>query len=303
MAIIASLSSRYRLSRDETANILSDLLGVKISPGTVQAACERTSQALAPAVDELAKALPQQSRIGLDETGWKQKGERRWLWVASAPLFSLFSIHKRRGRQQLEEWGLSDFRGIATMDRWSAYSFFPVQHRQLCWAHLHRDLKGIVDREPENKKAKAILLGMKKMFRFWRKFRSGELDRSGSQNSVKPFRKSLKKWAKQEVKKKRKSKKRGLSRDLLRYWSAVFQFVDQEDVEPTNNHSERAIRPAVLWRRGSFGSRSDAGSQFVSRLLTVAATCRKQKRSLLGWLESALSARAVGLPPPSLLPV
>jgi len=289
MAIIASLSSRYRLSRDETANILSDLLGVKISPGTVQAACERTSQALAPAVDELAKALPQQSRIGLDETGWKQKGERRWLWVASAPLFSLFSIHKRRGRQQLEEWGLSDFRGIATMDRWSAYSFFPVQHRQLCWAHLHRDLKGIVDREPENKKAKAILLGMKKMFRFWRKFRSGELDRVGLQNSVKPFRKSL--------------KKRGLSHDFLRYWSAVFHFVDQEDVEPTNNHSERAIRPAVLWRRGSFGSRSDAGSQFVSRLLTVAATCRKQKRSLLGWLESALSARAVGLPPPSLLPV
>jgi transposase len=47
-----------------------------------------------------------------------------------------------------------------------------------------------------------------------------------------------------------------------------------EGVEPTNNVAERALRPAVLWRKGSFGSNSEAGSRFAERLLSVVATCR-----------------------------
>ena len=48
-----------------------------------------------------------------------------------------------------------------------------------------------------------------------------------------------------------------------------------EGVEPTNNAAERALRPQVLWRKGCFGADRDAGTQFVARILTVAATCRQ----------------------------
>jgi transposase len=73
-------------------------------------------------------------------------------------------------------------------------------------------------------------------------------------------------------------------------------------VEPTNNMAERALRPAVLWRKGSFGSDSEAGSRFAERLLTVAATCRQQRRGLLDFLVAAGEAALRGSSPPSLLP-
>jgi transposase len=75
-----------------------------------------------------------------------------------------------------------------------------------------------------------------------------------------------------------------------------------EGVEPTNNGAERALRPAVLWRKGSFGSDSAAGSRFAERLLTVVATCRQQGRSLLDFLIGAGEAALRGSSPPSLLP-
>jgi transposase len=74
-------------------------------------------------------------------------------------------------------------------------------------------------------------------------------------------------------------------------------------VEPTNNVSERTLRSAVLWRRGSFGSDSEAGSQFVERLLTVAASCRQQGRPLLDFLVAAGEAALRGSLSPSLIAV
>ena len=73
-------------------------------------------------------------------------------------------------------------------------------------------------------------------------------------------------------------------------------------VEPTNNVTERALRPAVLWRKGSFGCEIEAGSRFAERLLTVAATCRQQGRSLLDFLVAAGEAALLGTEAPTLLP-
>ena len=73
-------------------------------------------------------------------------------------------------------------------------------------------------------------------------------------------------------------------------------------VEPTNNAAEQAIRPAVLWRKGSFGTQSAAGNRFVERLLSVAATCKQQDRSLLAYLTAVCTAAQAGQPIPSLLP-
>jgi transposase len=94
----------------------------------------------------------------------------------------------------------------------------------------------------------------------------------------------------------------GLSRSLLQVWPALWTFVQVPGVEPTNNAAERALRPAVLWRKGSFGTQSDGGNQFVTRLLSVAATCRQQQRPLLAYLTAVCTAAQLGQPSPSLLP-
>jgi transposase len=93
-----------------------------------------------------------------------------------------------------------------------------------------------------------------------------------------------------------------LCRDLNRWWPALWTFARVERVELTNNVAERALRPAVLWRKGSFGSDSAAGSRFAERLLTVVASCRQQGRQLLDFLVAAGEAAVRGTPAPSLLP-
>jgi transposase len=90
---------------------------------------------------------------------------------------------------------------------------------------------------------------------------------------------------------------------LLKVEPALWLFVTTFGVEPTNNAPEQAIRPAVLWRRCSYGSQSEAGSLFVGRMMTVVATLRRQNRHVLNYLADACYAKRRGLPAPSLLPL
>jgi hypothetical protein len=83
----------------------------------------------------------------------------------------------------------------------------------------------------------------------------------------------------------------------------LWTFVHLEDVEPTNNASERAIRPGVLWRKGSFGTQSAQGSRFVEAMMTVVATLKQQHRNPLAYLTAACEAALRDEAAPSLLPV
>lgn len=91
-------------------------------------------------------------------------------------------------------------------------------------------------------------------------------------------------------------------RQLLKVEPAMWLFVTTEGVEPTNNAAERAIRPAVLWRRTSFGSQTQAGSAFVARMLTVVTTLKSQQRNVLEFMTQAIVATRGGQSAPSLLP-
>ena len=81
----------------------------------------------------------------------------------------------------------------------------------------------------------------------------------------------------------------------------MWTFVEREGVCPTNNFAERQIRPAVLWRKGSFGTQSENGSVYVARIMTVAATLKQQGRSVLGYLTEACRAANAHQQAPSLL--
>ena len=94
----------------------------------------------------------------------------------------------------------------------------------------------------------------------------------------------------------------GFSRELLAQWDALWTFSRVEGVEPTNNAAERALRPAVLWRKGCFGSRSADGCRFVERLLSVRATCARQGQSLFAFVTETIRATWAGQPAPLLVP-
>ena len=84
--------------------------------------------------------------------------------------------------------------------------------------------------------------------------------------------------------------------------TALWTFIDVPGVEPTNNAAERALRPAVLWRKGCFGTHSAAGSRFAERMLTVTTTLKQQGRNVVDYVTQACHAALHNQPPPSLLP-
>jgi hypothetical protein len=93
---------------------------------------------------------------------------------------------------------------------------------------------------------------------------------------------------------------RGIARNLLKDWSALWTFAKRPGVEPTNNHAERALRSAVIYRKLSHGSQSPDGEQRIARLLSIHTTCRLQRRPLHAYLTDALAAHNRSHPVPLL---
>jgi len=101
------------------------------------------------------------------------------------------------------------------------------------------------------------------------------------------------------AKRARNKRCRGMARNLLKAWPALWSFANHPGVEPTNNHAERALRSAVIYRKLSLGSQSEDGEQRTARLLSAHTTCRLQRRSLFVYLTDAISAHARGDPAPA----
>ena len=91
-----------------------------------------------------------------------------------------------------------------------------------------------------------------------------------------------------------------MARNLLKLWPALWTFARCKGVEPTNNHAERSLRGAVIYRKLSLGSQSELGERRTERLLSASVTCRLQRRSLFAYLSELLAAHARGDPIPSL---
>ena len=197
------------------------------------------------------------------------------------PSLTAFLIDRSRGATALVALVGESFAGLVGSDRWSVYGRFPAERRALCYAHLKRDFQALVDRRGEAESiGRRGLAELERLFGLWHRFRAGEFDRTALRRWLVPLQARLGRlvW-RGEVSPDRKVA--ALCRALDRWWAALWTFARVEGVEPTNNVAERALRPAVLWRRGNFGSDSEAGSRFAERLLTVAATCRQQGRRLL----------------------
>jgi len=300
-ALAATLVGEYHLSRDATASLLGTVLHMPICPATVQNCCEQVSVGLESATREVDEALPSESVLHLDETSWKQRRVLHWLWIAVGEKLTSFAIHRRRGREQLSRWFPNGFAGVINCDRWRPYETF--DKRQLCWSHLERDLQAIIDGGKAGATAATQALeGADSMFATWGKFREGQYSCDELQRLTKNYRGGFQKFCAKGAKQARDRKWRALGKDLLRQWDAVFRFLDTEGIEPTNNTAERGLRTAVMWRKCSQGTRTNAGSTFVERILTATANCRRQGRSVLRFLADTLLAHRAGLPTPSLLP-
>ena len=300
-ALVATLVGEYHLSRDATAALLQTVLGVPICAATVQSCCAQMSDALAAPTRAVEEALPAAASLHLDETSWRQRGVMHWLWIAASDSLASFAVHRRRGKDQLKLWFPDGYTGVLHCDRWRPYEMFG--QRQLCWAHLERDIQTIVDRKRAGEALAVLALaGATTMFEAWHRFKAGSLTRAALLSETAGYRATFKRFCTRGSRQKRDRKWRSLGADLLRQWDCVFRFLETPGVEPTNNTAEQGLRSAVIWRRTTHGTRTDAGSLFVSRVLTTVGTCKRQGRRVLDFMRDTLLAHRRGGPLPSLLP-
>jgi transposase len=301
-ALMSLLSGKYHLSKREVAEFVRDVLEVPISASTVCGREAVVSEALSKPYAQVQRYIQGQSRMGADETSWVQCSDAVWLWVVTAAQASLFSIEQGRGKAVARRLIGPDFAGVLHSDRYNAYAWVDPEHRQLCWAHIKRNIQSLVDRGGNARRAGQRLAAQaREVFRLWHRFTEGIINRDTLRRHIRRLRQRLRTLLQRGVRH-RARHVRSLCRGLLGSEQSLWTFAFKEAVEPTNNQSERDLRKAVLWRKCSFRTDSATGSRFVERILTASETLRKQGRSLFAFLRELCRAHAQRKALPSLLP-
>ena len=244
------------------------------------------------------------SSVHADETGFGRCGDlRMWLWAATSGLTEVFRLLPGRGGAQAKDLLGDGFSGILHRDRWKPYEQLPNARSQLCHAHIRRHFQAMLEDEGETATQGAMLkLASDRAFHLWHTFERGEIDRAGLVRQMIPIQKEIQ----QRLTILRdhpaaQKRSRGIAKDLLRQWEALWTYVHEDGAVPTNNEAERAVRKAVLWRRGSFGVNSEDGARFVERILTLSGTTHRRGLNLLDWLTRAIHAELNEEPSPALV--
>ena len=301
-ATVALCTGAYRLSKRTTQQVMDEVFGVPMSVGTISPLEQATTAAVAAPVEEARTYVHEQAVAHLDETRWRQGDKQAWLWVAVTMWVTVFVVRLSRGGPVARALLGQTFAGILVTDRYSAYNWYPVRWRQVCWAHLLRDFEAMRDRGGCSKElGDALLVQAHQMFTWWHRVRQGTLKRSTFRAYMTPLRREVERLL-EAGSRGGVPKTAGTCQAILKLRQALWTFIQVEGVEPTNNTAERTIRPGVLWRKGSFGTQSAEGSRFVESMMTVVATLKQQQRDVFEYLTAACEAALRGDAAPSLLP-
>jgi transposase len=300
-AFVALLMAHFRQSKRRVSLFCGSVLGIPCSPGLVVKLQHHATAALRPVAEELAAALPAQKALNIDESPTKEGPLKSWLWTFVAPDFTVFGIRPTRSGDVLDELLGPRFGGVVMCDR--ARMYWRLPQLQWCWAHLARDFQALADsslRSVQNL-GKELLKQARRVFRQWSRCRDGTISRAGLSSSLGPTRRAVARLLLRGLNG-RHARTAEVCRELYWYRHRLWTFLNHAEVEPTNNAAERALRPAVIWRKLSFGTHSAAGSRFVETLLSIIETCRQQARDLFAFVTDALERHFAHRRPSSLIP-
>ena len=299
-AAIATVSVRNRISRRDAVELVEQLFGARISTGTIDAILARAGAALADPYDDLLERVRSAGAINMDETGWRLKGAQRTLWGAFTDRHAVLTLTDSRHEDHAREL-LGDTRAVVCSDRWWAYSHLPLGRRQICWSHLQRDFQAQCEGlGAEHDLGQVGLEICDELFFAWEAFQHTR-DRRQLTRVIARLKRRLKPILRTSAGTAPRYKRtRGLAKNILKVWPALWTFAKVKGVTPTNNHAERGLRSAVIYRKLSLGSQSAEGETRIARLLSAHTTCRLQARSLFDYLADVLTQHARGTPVPLL---
>jgi transposase len=286
-ALIAEMAGNQGDSRSLIQNFCQSVLGITISLGAIQKVIDRVSAAIAPHYEAIGQEARSAPVNHIDETTYRQRAKLTWLWVMANSLVGFFMLHGRRTAAAFAEL-IGDWRGILISDGYKVYQKY-VGLRQTCLAHLIRDAKGLAER-PDKETAR---------FGAWAE---RELQRLCHMAHAPPNQGEWQAFYARFIHLITRNldyeDDRGkFARRLLRELECMWVFLDEEGVTPTNNHAERVLRFAVLWRKRSLGTQSEKGDRWVERILSLRQTCRVRGRQTFPVLVEAMTCYFKGQQP------
>jgi transposase len=203
-----------------------NLFGVPVSPAFMVKLQQQATAALTPCYEELNAALPDTTVVNCDETPTKEGSKKAWIWVAAAPLFTVFAIALTRAASVIENLLGTTYHGVMSSDRDAGDNAYNRQ-RQLCWAHLKRDFQALVDAGGKAPKVGQKLLSyLHFVFDHWQDYVGGKISRATlkrriDRDVIGPM------W--QTIATGREATRgptRALCRDLFKRWPQLWRFLD-----------------------------------------------------------------------------
>ncbi len=301
LSLCGYMKSTMGVSISDIKAFFDDVLGCPIARSTVQNSIFRVSAALAQSHEEVLKELPKQQSLNIDETGWKDNGQRHWVWAFCTKLIACFVIRDSRGCKVLRDILGETFDGALTSDFYSAYVCYATTIQQFCLAHLIRDIKFLTTLPSLEAKdfGHKILEYMREIFTLWHQRKDHTPEQF--EKRATDIKTSLGTYISTLEFVKGSDPNRILKR-MLKHWDSIFRFIKYPTLlEPTNNSAERAQRNLVRLRRGSQGSRGTSGQQWNARAATVVASCRLQQRNPWHFIQAAVLAHFFHFSAPTLV--
>jgi len=279
-ALVAELAAVHGNSRRAVQDFLFSVIGIPISQGAIQNILDRISLAVAPHYKTIGEAVRTAPVNHVDETTWKRGKTLEWLWLMCNSAAALFMLHSNRSKTAFHSL-IKDWQGILVSDGYAVYQQW-THGRQSCLAHLIRQAKGLSERSnPALSRPGAWALKELRLL-----CRMAKTPPSVGQWSMfyARFIRLISLYREQP------DEAGQLVRRLQREMDCLWLFLQENGVAPTNNHAERTIRFAVLWRKRGFGTRVEKGNFFVERLLSLRQTCRLQGKRTFPVLVDAMQA-------------
>lgn len=288
---VAFMKGGCHMSFSTIRQFFREIMRLNVSRGMLSKATQKVSKSLETSYNQLTARLPDETYLGIDETGHKDEGKKHWTWCFQTPNYTLFHIDKSRGSRVLFDLLTEEFDGIIGCDYWGGYRKFARLSDtivQYCMAHLIREIRFLAEHtaKPLVNWANQLLKWLKKLF--------DTLHRSDTL-TAESFAEKMKQIKNGFLRRMRRPPDHKLARKLaIRFKGKAaedyFRFLTEPGVEPTNNSSEREIRHTVIDRRITQGTRGQAGMRWCERIWTTIATCKKQNRNVFEFIHKSLIA-------------
>ncbi|MEL6343838.1 MAG: IS66 family transposase [Myxococcota bacterium] len=297
LALAAWLRFDLGESFGKISRLFTEGIGLKWSAGSISQRLARWTVDMAPVVDQLWTDLLDEPCVYVDETGWREDGWRAWLWSASGAQSACFFVSGHRDRDSFEVMVPPDYAGIRMTDGYTAYNGIDADKHAGCWAHILRKARDAfeVHEHPEDGEVfQRITEFMRGARWFQAQWRISDVRPMEHHDVL--FRQYCAILRSCEVAK--TPRLRVMGRWLMRELPRYLLFLENRDVPLTNNQAERELRPRVIMRKTSFGSRNARGSQTLADGWTLIASLRRCGGNLFEFMGRAYDDLKRGIVPP-----